>query len=311
MDCDILIIGAGPAGLSAAIYAGRAGFQTIMLEKIGSGGQMMLTDKIDNYPGFPEGIAGFDLQNKMLLQAKKFGAKLVYAEVSEIKKTSEGFSVVLSDGKVMTAGSVIVAVGASHRTLGVPGEAELANKGVSYCGTCDGPFFRAKKTVVVGGGDSALTEAIFIAKFAKEVTIVHRRDRFRAVHSLIKQVEATANIKTKMNATVEEICGTDSVTGVVLKDTVSGEKTDFETDGVFIFTGLLPATTFLPVEILDGQKYIVTNEKMETAIAGLFAAGDARSGAFRQVICAASDGATAANYAGEWLEAQRGNAYGK
>ena len=311
MDCDILIIGAGPAGLSAAIYAGRAGFQTIMLEKIGSGGQMMLTDKIDNYPGFPEGIAGFDLQNKMLLQAKKFGAKLVYAEVSEIKKTSEGFSVVLSDGKVMTAGSVIVAVGASHRTLGVPGEAELANKGVSYCGTCDGPFFRAKKTVVVGGGDSALTEAIFIAKFAKEVTIVHRRDRFRAVHSLIKQVEATANIKTKMNATVEEICGTDSVTGVVLKDTVSGEKTDFETDGVFIFTGLLPATTFLPAEILDGQKYIVTNEKMETAIAGLFAAGDARSGAFRQVICAASDGATAANYAGEWLEAQRGNAYGK
>ena len=311
MDCDILIIGAGPAGLSAAIYAGRAGFQTIMLEKIGSGGQMMLTDKIDNYPGFPEGIAGFDLQNKMLLQAKKFGAKLVYAEVSEIKKTSEGFSVVLSDGKVMTAGSVIVAVGASHRTLGVPGETELANKGVSYCGTCDGPFFRAKKTVVVGGGDSALTEAIFIAKFAKEVTIVHRRDRFRAVHSLIKQVEATANIKTKMNATVEEICGTDSVTGVVLKDTVSGEKTDFETDGVFIFTGLLPATTFLPAEILDGQKYIVTNEKMETAIAGLFAAGDARSGAFRQVICAASDGATVANYAGEWLEAQRGNAYGK
>lgn len=311
MDCDILIIGAGPAGLSAAIYAGRAGFQTIMLEKIGSGGQMMLTDKIDNYPGFPEGIAGFDLQNKMLLQAKKFGAKLVYAEVSEIKKTSEGFSVVLSDGKVMTAGSVIVAVGASHRTLGVPGEAELANKGVSYCGTCDGPFFRAKKTVVVGGGDSALTEAIFIAKFAKEVTIVHRRDRFRAVHSLIKQVEATANIKTKMNATVEEICGTDSVTGVVLKDTVSGEKTDFETDGVFIFTGLLPATTFLPAEILDGQKYIVTNEKMETAIPGLYAAGDARSGAFRQVICAASDGATAANYAGEWLEAQRGNAYGK
>lgn len=311
MDCDILIIGAGPAGLSAAIYAGRAGFQTIMLEKIGSGGQMMLTDKIDNYPGFPEGIAGFDLQNKMLLQAKKFGAKLVYAEVSEIKKTSEGFSVVLSDGKVMTAGSVIVAVGASHRTLGVPGETELANKGVSYCGTCDGPFFRAKKTVVVGGGDSALTEALFIAKFAKEVTIVHRRDRFRAVHSLIKQVEATENIKTKMNATVEEICGTDSVTGVVLKDTVSGEKTDFETDGVFIFTGLLPATTFLPAEILDGQKYIVTNEKMETAIAGLYAAGDARSGAFRQVICAASDGATAANYAGEWLEAQRGNAYGK
>lgn len=311
MDCDILIIGAGPAGLSAAIYAGRAGFQTIMLEKIGSGGQMMLTDKIDNYPGFPEGIAGFDLQNKMLLQAKKFGAKLVYAEVSEIKKTSEGFSVVLSDGKVMTAGSVIVAVGASHRTLGVSGETELANKGVSYCGTCDGPFFRAKKTVVVGGGDSALTEAIFIAKFAKEVTIVHRRDRFRAVHSLIKQVEATANIKTKMNATVEEICGTDSVTGVVLKDTVSGEKTDFETDGVFIFTGLLPATTFLPAEILDGQKYIVTNEKMETAIPGLYAAGDARSGAFRQVICAASDGATAANYAGEWLEAQRGNAYGK
>ena len=311
MDCDILIIGAGPAGLSAAIYAGRAGFQTIMLEKIGSGGQMMLTDKIDNYPGFPEGIAGFDLQNKMLLQAKKFGAKLVYAEVSEIKKTAEGFSVVLSDGKIMTAGSVIVAVGASHRTLGVPGEAELVNKGVSYCGTCDGPFFRAKKTVVVGGGDSALTEAIFIAKFAKEVTIVHRRDRFRAVHSLIKQVEATANIKTKMNATVEEICGTDSVTGVVLKDTVSGEKTDFETDGVFIFTGLLPATTFLPAEILDGQKYIVTNEKMETAIPGLYAAGDARSGAFRQVICAASDGATAANYAGEWLEAQRGNAYGK
>lgn len=311
MDCDILIIGAGPAGLSAAVYAARAGFQTIMIEKIGAGGQMMLTDKIDNYPGFPEGIAGFDLQNKMLLQAKKFGAKLDYGEVKEITKTTDGFTVTLSDGKIVTSGAVIVAVGATHRTLGVPGEAELANKGVSYCGTCDGPFFRGKKTIVVGGGDSALTEALFIAKFAKEVTIIHRRDRFRAVHSLIKQIEVMPNIKTKMNATVEEICGTDNVTGVILKDIQTGEKTDFATDGVFIFTGLLPATNFVPEQILDGQRYIVANEKMETAIPGLFAAGDARSGAFRQVICAASDGATAANYAGEWLEAQRGNAYGK
>jgi thioredoxin reductase (NADPH) len=311
MDCDILIIGAGPAGLSAAIYAGRAGFKTIMLEKIGAGGQMMLTDKIDNYPGFPEGIAGFDLQNKMLLQAKKFGAKLDYGEATQIKKTDDGFCVELKDNKMITAGSVIIAVGASHRTLDVPGEAELASKGVSYCGTCDGPFFRGKKTIVVGGGDSALTEALFIAKFAKEVTIVHRRDRFRAVHSLIKQIEATSNIKTKMNATVEEICGTDNVTGVILKDTLTGEKTDFETDGVFIFTGLLPATNFVPQEILDSQQYIVTNEKMETSIPGLYAAGDTRSNAFRQVICAAADGATAANYAGEWLEAQRGNAYEK
>lgn len=310
MDCDILIIGAGPAGLSAAIYAARAGFKTIMLEKIGAGGQMMLTDKIDNYPGFPEGIAGFDLQNKMLLQAKKFGAKLNYGEAIKIEKTDKEFSVLLADGKTMTAEAVILAVGASHRQLGVPGEAEFANKGVSYCGTCDGPFFRGKKTIVVGGGDSALTEALFIAKFAKEVTIIHRRDRFRAVHSLVKQTEAIPNIKTRMNTTVEEICGTDNVTGVILKDTVSGEKSNFATDGVFVFTGLTPATNFVPAEVLDEQRYITTNEKMETAIPGLYAAGDTRSGTFRQVICAASDGAVAANYAGEWLEAKHGNAYG-
>ena len=310
MDCDILIIGAGPAGLSAAVYAARAGFKTIILEKIGAGGQMMLTDRIDNYPGFPEGIAGFDLQNKMLLHAKKFGAKLNYGEAAKIEKTDEGFSIMLTDEKTMTAEAVIIAVGASHRLLGVPGEAEFANKGVSYCGTCDGPFFRGKKTIVVGGGDSALTEALFIAKFAKEVTIVHRRDRFRAVHSLVKQIETMPNIKTRMNTTVEEICGTDSVTGVIFKNTVNGEKTDFATDGVFIFTGLIPATNFVPDEVLDEQRYIMTNKKMETAIPGLYAAGDARSGAFRQVICAASDGAAAANYAGEWLEAKRGNAYG-
>lgn len=309
MDCDILIIGAGPAGLSAAVYAARAGFQTTLLEKIGAGGQMMLTDKIDNYPGFPEGIAGFDLQNKMLLHAKKFGAKLNYGEAVKIEKTHEEFSITLADGKIMSAPSVIIAVGAFHRLLGVPGEAEFANKGVSYCGTCDGPFFRGKKTIVVGGGDSALTEALFIAKFAKEVTIVHRRDRFRAVHSLVKQVEAMPTIKIKMNTAVEEICGTDSVTGVILRDTVNGEKTNFATDGVFIFTGLIPATNFVPAELLDGQQCIVTNEKMETTIPGLYAAGDTRSGAFRQIICAASDGAVAAHYAGEWLEAKRGNAY--
>ena len=309
MDCDILIIGAGPAGLSAAVYAARAGFKTMMLEKIGAGGQMMLTDKIDNYPGFPEGIAGFDLQNKMLFHAKKFGAKLHYGEAAKIEKTHEGFSIALTDGKIMNASSVIIATGASHRPLGVPGEVEFTNKGVSYCGTCDGPFFRGKKTIVVGGGDSALTEALFIAKFAKEVTIVHRRDRFRAVHSLVKQIEMIPIIKTKMNTTVEEICGAESVTGVILKDTVTGEKTNFATDGVFIFTGLIPATNFVPAELLDGQRYIITNEKMGTAIPGLYAAGDARSGAFRQVICAASDGAVAANYAGEWLEAKHGNAY--
>lgn len=310
MDCDILIIGAGPAGLSAAIYAARAGFKTVMLEKVGAGGQMMLTDKIENYPGFPEGIAGFDLQNKMLIHAKKFGAKLNYGEAVKIEKTDDFFTVSLADGKNMTAEAVILAVGASHRLLGVPGEKEFASKGVSYCGTCDGPFFRGKKTVVVGGGDSALTEALFIAKFAKEVTIVHRRDRFRAVHSLVKQIETMPTIKTKMNAVVEEICGTDNVTGVIIKDTVSGEKTDFATDGVFIFTGLTPATNFVPDKVLNEQRYIITNEKMETAIPGLYAAGDARNGAFRQVICSASDGAAAANYAGEWLEAKHGNKYG-
>ena len=267
MDCDILIIGAGPAGLSAAVYAARAGFQTIMIEKIGAGGQMMLTDKIDNYPGFPEGIAGFDLQNKMLLQAKKFGAKLDYGEVKEITKTTDGFTVTLSDGKIVTSGAVIVAVGATHRTLGVPGEAELANKGVSYCGTCDGPFFRGKKTIVVGGGDSALTEALFIAKFAKEVTIIHRRDRFRAVHSLIKQIETMPNIKTKMNATVEEICGTDNVTGVILKDTQTGEKlpsvlTEAE------FNDLITNfdKSILKDNIADGRKLVLKLEEYKSMI---------------------------------------------
>lgn len=304
---DIVVIGAGPAGLTAAYYAGRANYKTIILEKFSPGGQMILTTDIDNYPAFPEPVSGFELQEKMTAQVKKFNVKIKTEEVQEIEK-KDNFIIKTASGNY-TAYSVIIATGARHRNLGIPGEKEFSSKGVSYCGTCDGPFYRGKQVYVIGGGDTALTEAIFIAKFAKSVKIVHRKDRFRAVASLTNRIKNIDNIECIFNTVATEIKGENLVNSIVLKNIKTNQIQEEKTDGVFIFIGLIPNTDFVADEVLDSSKYIITNHKMETSINGLFAAGDIRSETFRQIVCAASDGAKAAQFAGEYVDELKGVAY--
>lgn len=308
MIYDVIIIGAGPAGLSAGIYSGRAGYKALIIEKVGSGGQMTLTDLIENYPGFEAGITGFELQEKMVKQCSKFNVDIEYDEVLTIEKRSSGFDIKCSNNNY-EAISVIIASGARHRTLGVKGEKEFASRGVSYCGTCDAPFFRDKDVVVVGGGDSALTESLFIAKFAKTVKIIHRKSQFRAAFSLVKQAEVNKKISFIFNSVVEEIKGDKSVKSVILKDTLTSSFIELQADGAFIFVGLDPNGDFLPSEILNEKKYVITNRKMETPLKGIYAAGDIREDAFRQVVCASSDGATAAFYAGEFVDEIKGRVY--
>ncbi|HNZ27883.1 MAG TPA: thioredoxin-disulfide reductase [Spirochaetota bacterium] len=305
---DIIIIGAGPAGLTAGIYSCRAGYKTLIVEKLNAGGQMMLTDAIDNYPGFPEGITGFELQDRLKKQADKFGAEFVYGEASKIDKTGDILTITC-EGKKYETKAAIITTGASHRKLGVKGEKEFSSKGVSYCGTCDGPFFRDKNVVIVGGGDTALTEAIFLARLAKSVAVVHRRDRFRAVESLIKQAESISNISFIYNSTLEEIKGDASVKSVVLKNTLTNNIQEINVDGVFIFVGLDPNTNFLDKSIKDEKGYVVIDKDMKTAIKGFYAAGDVRADAYRQIVCACGDGAKAAKFAMEYVDELSGNAY--
>ncbi|HOF01757.1 MAG TPA: thioredoxin-disulfide reductase [Spirochaetota bacterium] len=305
---DIIIIGAGPAGLTAGIYSCRAGYKTLIVEKLNAGGQIMLTDAIDNYPGFPEGITGFELQDRLKKQADKFGAEFVYGEASKIDKTGDILTITC-EGKKYETKAAIITTGASHRKLGVKGEKEFSSKGVSYCGTCDGPFFRDKNVVIVGGGDTALTEAIFLARLAKSVAVVHRRDRFRAVESLIKQAESISNISFIYNSTLEEIKGDASVKSVVLKNTLTNNIQEINVDGVFIFVGLDPNTNFLDKSIKDEKGYVVIDKDMKTAIKGLYAAGDVRADAYRQIVCACGDGAKAAKFAMEYVDELSGNAY--
>ncbi|HOV13868.1 MAG TPA: thioredoxin-disulfide reductase [Spirochaetota bacterium] len=305
---DLIIIGGGPAGLSCGIYSGRAGNKTLIIEKIGTGGQMMLTDVIDNYPGFEDGITGFELQDKMVKQCKKFNVAIEFDDVKSIKLADGIFSVQCENNRYDSP-AVVIASGAKHRQLGVKGEKEFSGRGVSYCGTCDGPFFRDKDVIVIGGGDSALTEALFISKFAKSIKVIHRKNRFRAVDSLVELAKKDTKISFVFDTVVEEIKGDNFVNSVIIKNLLTNEIKEVVAEGVFIFVGLDPNSEFLPDEILDDKKYIITNSKMETSIKGLYAAGDIRSGAFRQVVCATSDGATAAFYAGEFIDEIKGRTY--
>ncbi len=308
MIYDVIIVGGGPAGLACGIYSGRAGNKTLIIEKLGTGGQMMLTDVIDNYPGFEDGITGFDLQDKMVKQCKKFN---VLFESDEVKNISvkENLFTLLCENSSYQALSVVIASGAKHKELGIPGEREFASKGLSYCGTCDGPFFRNRDVVIVGGGDSALTEALFIAKFANSIKIVHRKNRFRAVESLVEMAKQNPKITFVFDSAVEEVKGDNFVKSVIVKNLLTNETKEVMTDGVFIFVGLKPNSEFLPKEVLDDSGYVNTNYKMESSIKGLYSAGDVRSNAFRQVICATSDGATAAFYAGEYISELKGHSY--
>jgi thioredoxin reductase (NADPH) len=309
VEQDILIIGSGIAGMSAAQYASRAGRSVTLIEELAPGGQTMFIDMIENYPGFEEPISGYDLAVKFQTQAERFGAKIAYASVTELVKEKDTFIAKSSD-ETYRAKAVILATGAKHRHLGVEGEEEYAGKGVSYCGTCDGPFFRNKKILVVGGGDTALTDAIFLSKLSEHVTIIHRKDRFRGQDNLVRQVERNKNIEIVMNHTLTKIEGDgNKVTGVILHDLKESKEYHRDFDAVFIFVGMLPQTGLLDKTLLDHDGYAMTNQRMETRLPGLYAIGDVRDTVFRQLITAASDGAIAAHCSSEYIDELEGMEY--
>ena len=306
MDADLLIIGAGPAGLTAAQYGARANLKVLVIEQIAPGGQALVIDVLENYPGNvgqpPK--SGYEFAMDLHKQAESFGASFLTAEVSSIKRNEAGiFTVAFADGSSKTAKAVIIATGSKPRLLGIPGEKEYAGKGVSYCATCDGNFFKNKRIFVAGGGDAACDEARYLSRLSDKVTIVHRRNAFRAQKALAERTINNPNIKVRFNTVIKEIKGAQKVTSVVLADTVTGAVCEEDTDAVFIFVGTVPQSMFVKdLAALDEDGYIITDQKMATSMLGLFAAGDIRSGAFRQVVTAAADGAVAAHSAAEYLD---------
>lgn len=290
---DLIIIGAGPAGLSAAIYGKRAGFDTVVIEESGiSGGQVLTTYEVDNYPALP-GISGFDLGMKLREHADKAGAEFIDEKVISIEDSGEYKTIITEENKYQTK-AVIIATGASHNHLRVPGENELTGMGVSYCATCDGAFFKNKIAIVVGGGDVAVEDAIFLARSCSKVYIIHRRDAFRAARQLQDTLFKQQNIEVIWNTTVEKIMGDGQVEAVEIKNVITGEKRDLETDGIFIAVGIYPnSEMFQDIVKMDEKGYIVANEDGKTSRAGIFVAGDVRTKRLRQIITAASDGANA------------------
>ncbi len=302
---DVIIIGGGPAGLSAGLYAARASLSTLLIEKGILGGQIANVEHVENYPGFPEGISGFQLGQAMHQQATKYGLETVAAEVTAIELAEKGKVVKTTEGEYL-AKALIMATGAEPNRLGVPGEERLLGHGVSYCATCDGPLFKDKVVAVIGGGDSAVEEGLILTRFASRVILIHRRDQLRA--SKLHQQRAFANQKMEFlwDTVAEEILGDDKVKGLSLRNVKTGERSTLEVSGVFIYVGLHPNTEFLRGLLrLDAQGHIVTNEEMQTEVAGIFAAGDIRQNSPRQVITAAGDGATASLSAEKFLSEQR------
>ena len=296
---DYVIIGAGPAGLASAQYAARSGLKTVVLDPAGAGGQVMQIMELENYPGVFPTVNGAEFMENMRTQAESFGAKIEMVQVSSIDKRGADY-IVASKNKTYTAPCLCLATGAFHRYLGVPGEAELTGRGVSYCAVCDGPFFRNKRIVVVGGGDSACSEAIYLSTLSADVSIIHRRDAFRAQRAVVDKM-LQAGVKPVYDTVVKAINGEGRVQSVTLENVKTGEASTLETDAVFIFTGMVPQTELVEMLPKDPAGYILTDESMATAMPGLFAAGDVRSKSFRQVVTAASDGAIAAHSAYEML----------
>ncbi len=304
---DVLIVGAGPAGLAAAIYAGRSQLDTLVLDQMMPGGQLLITEEIENYPGFYEGITGFELSEKFRQHAEKFGARIENGKPVESVDLDGDIFVVKAGGEEFRGKTLIWAAGSTPRKLNVPGEAEFVGRGVSYCAVCDGAFFKDRTVAVVGGGDSALEEALYLTKFAEKVYLIHRRDKFRAVKIIQDRVKRNEKIKPVLNKVVVSINGKDFVESVTLKDTVTGEESVLPVDGVFIFIGNEPNVA--PVAHLVNtteQGFIITDEEMKTKTPGLFAAGDVRHKPLKQVVTAASDGAVAAMSATKYLEEKEG-----
>ncbi|MFH1903999.1 MAG: thioredoxin-disulfide reductase [bacterium] len=311
---DVIIIGAGPSGLTAAIYASRARLKTLLLEGLSVSSQALVTDKIENYPGFPEGINGFDLIDKFKKQAKLFGTEFVAEDVSSIQLSERQnvnniWQVEVKD-KTYHSLSVIIASGARFRILGIEGEKRLLGRGVSYCAVCDGAFFKDKDVIVVGGGDAAAAEALFLTRFAKKITMVHRRDRLRAAKILQERIFSNKKISIVWNSVINEILGETKVRGVSLTDLKTKKETDISCDGVFIFVGLVPNTNFVKDIIkLDENGYVIADSRMRTSRDGIFACGDCRQTILRQVVTACGDGAFAAFSAQQYVEDLKGTAY--
>lgn len=299
---DVIIIGAGPAGMTAAVYTSRANLSTLMLERGVPGGQMANTEEVENYPGF-EHILGPELSTKMFDHAKKFGAEYAYGDVKEIINGEE-YKTIIAGSKEYKARAIIISAGAEYKKIGVPGEKELGGRGVSYCAVCDGAFFKQRELVVVGGGDSAVEEGVYLTRFASKVTIVHRRDELRAQKILQDRAFENEKIDFIWNHTIKQINEKDGKVGsVTLVNTVNGEEQEFKADGVFIYIGMLPLTKpFESLGITNENGYIETNEKMETKVPGIFAAGDIREKTLRQIVTATGDGSIAAQAAQHFVE---------
>ena len=299
----VIILGSGPAGWSAAIYAARADLQPLLITGNELGGQVAITTEVENYPGFPEGLTGPELVEKMRAQAERFGATAEIDYVTEIDVNGPPFGVLTANGKNYRTQALIISTGASPRKLGVPGEERLTGRGVSYCATCDGFFFRGKEIVVVGGGDSALEEALFLTKFASAVRIVHRRDQLRAGAVLKHRAEANPKIKFVWNTVVTSIDGESRVQSVTLKNVVTGEVSNLPTDGVFVYVGHLPNNQLFTGKLaLDEQGYVITDKLMRTSVPGIFAAGEIQDPRYRQVATSAGQGVQAALEARRFLD---------
>jgi thioredoxin reductase (NADPH) len=299
----VLIIGSGPAGLSAALYAARADLDPVVLTGMELGGQVSLTFAVENYPGFPEGIGGMEMVDLFQKQAQRFGAQIEFDLASEVDLSERPFKVKTQNGKSYSAESLIISTGASAIHLNVPGEEEFTGRGVSYCATCDGWFFKEKEVIVVGGGDSAVEESLFLTRYADNVTIVHRRDELRAGAILSERAQANPKIDFSWNTVVKEISGNGAVQTVKLQDTQTGEERETEVDGVFIFIGHSPNTSLFTDQLeMDENRYLIVDKLMQTNIPGVYAAGEVADPHFRQVITSAGMGAAAAIQANRFME---------
>ena len=298
---DMIVVGGGPAGYTAALYAARAGLTTLVLEKLSAGGQMALTEQIDNYPGFEEGIDGFTLAEQMQRQAEKFGARTEYAEVEKLDLNASPKVLDTSEGTFL-AKTVAFATGANPRELGIQEEAALVGRGVAYCAACDGMRYKDKTVVVVGGGNSAAADALILSRIAQKVILVHRRDTLRATKVYHEPLMKTQNLEFRWNSTVSALLHGEELTGVRLKDTVTGAETEVPCDAVFVSIGRKPATELVEGQLeLDRSGYIIADETTRTNIPGVFAVGDVRTKPLRQVVTAVADGAVAVHMAEEYL----------
>lgn len=301
-SCDVSVIGGGGSGLTAALYASRANLKTVLFEKLVPGGQIAITDLVENYPGFPEGILGPEISSRMETQAKKYGTEVVYAEVLKIEQSGTTFQIKTAS-ETYQSKTVIIASGAAFRALNVPGERELVGKGVSYCATCDGAFFKNKEIAVVGGGDSAIQEGLFLTRFATKVTLIHRRNELRASPILQDRARNDPRFYFLWDTVVTQVLGEKKVEGLRIRNVKTGEEQNYKTEGVFIFIGHNPVSKFVAGFVeQDSQGYIKTNNRLQTSIPGVYACGEVRLGAVRQLVSAAGEGCQAALEAQHYLE---------